>query len=1752
MDYTLNKVADRLQKRLVEYIETRYVISNDILQKKRHSLLETPGTLRTAPYIEATPVYELGSTYQEMNILASTKSLMNELAEYGIGVFPRPYVHQQTAMEAFLTDNKDLIVSTGTGSGKTESFLHPMLATLYEEAVTRPASFARRGVRALILYPMNALVSDQMTRLRKLMGDERVKSRFHVHGRNPQFGMYTSRTPYAGAPNKFKDKLQLQPILMHYLEVEKNNPDIAKQLKERGKWYAKDLQAFKDSKMPKTFRYTTSPNDAELLTRHEMHETPPDILVTNYSMLEYMLMRPIEHTIWQDTKDWLASDSANQFVLVLDEAHMYRGTSGAEVALLIRRLQARLGISRDRMKVILTSASLGKEGDTETPIRFAQQLTGAAESRKFKLITGKKETRPQGKTMTPDEASHWANIDYPLVAEWNKKYKDIVEHLQPIFEALKFDTLPADKNEFQEFVFKQLNGYGPVEQVIKKISGNATSVEELVETVCPKVYFPTAEKAISNLLLLANMAVKNGRVLLPARLHLFFRGLSGVFICMNPNCDNSGFLGKIYDAYREQCTCGSRVFELYTHMLCGAAFIKAFCEKDTNFPTYLWSEPGSDIVGEPLEEIHLLIEKPNDRALEGKTLKPLWINVKTGYIVDSPQQDTNFIRVYMSLERPKKNRKQKYYSSAKSFNTCPCCLKKSQYNIRDLRTKGDQPFGEIVREQFAIQPPVSGKEKLPNEGRKVLIFSDGRQKAARLARDIPLEMEKDVIRQLILQATTLKKGSIKIDNYLYNTLLYLLNENRVQILEGDERKSVQNDADYLKKEYDNDLDYIFEEALEPSKTLIKRIYQVIGNPGFSIYDTATGYVTLSAPILKRKYQKVEDYISKEDFETIVILFIKEMLADVSIFDAVLTPNDRKEILGQYRSEEDWSRNYGGLSRSLKKLIEHLAPGHVQEIIDELYSLCQMQNERYLLKKDPLIIKHALEETWYYCSDCREIHLRTANNLCVNCLSDNLKELTPNSEDFNALKGFWRSPIQEVLDNRRIKNIRVEEHTAQLSQKDVRHALATTEKYELGFQDIEMDKGMGVVDILSSTTTMEVGIDIGSLTAVSLRNMPPQRENYQQRAGRSGRRGSSLSTVITYAQDSPHDHYYFDNPKKMISGDTRDALIYINNKKIVQRHINALFIQTYFHKVVHTSLKHEKYTKINESLGFTVDFFEGEPPFNFESFDEWLSEQNYRKFKGIPGIYDIIPQDMVAEEDDPIRVKEMLIRETMDILLEKLRAKYEENIDSLKLADEDEAEEHVATRMFIEFLFNYGFLPSYAFPVDLTSFYIQKKENKEIVLEQQPQLQLNRALSEYAPGRMLVVNKKKYRVGGIFNPYLKNPFSDEVNHQLDEVVYCDRCHFTKLEHYTETRCPTCNAKLKRMPYMRPTGFSPEMGRELQDFDLEQDYSYTNDPQLPFTHSHESLEFSILYNGNIQYATKLNDELIIMNRGVQRQTGFNMCKDCGFIQPVYEGIEPPASHLKPFLTVGRDNECRGELLQVFLANRFNSDLLFIRLHLSKQLDVGDIKPWLNNSLTTIGEAFSLAAGRVLDIDAQELSVGHRFVRGEDNELYADIYVFDTLEGGAGYSLMAGEKMQDILEETLKVLNVCPNDCDSSCYKCLRHYNNQFKHKSLHRKLGYELLHYLMTNQIKSYDETDQQLWLSRIIETHQLFSGTISIPFNKQNNIVYIELFGQKIALKNNIIAMNNDDFLYFSPFEIQFDLPNVYLKVKGAKEESNQF
>lgn len=1759
MEYTISYVTERLHRKLAEYIETQYPISEQSLQRKRTELLYTSGVLSTEPFVESTPVYEPGDYYINMDIPASAKKLMKELASLkpSVGVFPQPYLHQQEAMEAFLQHHNDLIVSTGTGSGKTESFLFPILNTLYEEASERPQHFKKRAVRALILYPMNALVSDQMTRLRRLFGDERVKRIFNdAADRNVQFGMYTSRTPYAGSQSPTKDRYQLDDILNYYSKLEESMPEKVKEMKERGKWPAKDLQSFKNSKKNKRGTYRGIPSDAELFTRHEMQEAAPDILVTNYSMLEYMLMRPIERTFWEQTKDWLSESEENHFILILDEAHMYRGTGGAEVALLIRRLQSRLGIERDRMKCILTSASLGKEDDQEGPIKFAEQLTGKPEQRGFKLVKGTKEKRFPARNATAEEVLILANMNSESFIKFKTSYEDSQQEMMKFFDSMKWPFPPAEQKDFAHYLYEQLDEFGPLEKVIAQISGQATSLEEIVELVCPNIAHDLAEKAISNLLLLANAAKKDGRVLLPARVHVFFRGISGIFTCINPmctSCNEKGLTGKIFGDYRLTCDCGARVYEVVTHRYCGSAFIKGFIQENKQYPTYLWNEGGHGIIDEKLQEIHLLIEEPHPEALDKKRIAPLWLHIETGYINNEPPKSMEgYIKVYESVEKVSKRKHNKFYSNAHSFEKCPCCLKSAKFNIRDLRVKGEQPFANLIREQFNIQPPVEGKANNINEGRKVLIFSDGRQKAARLARDIPNEVEKDAIRQLILKsAYELEKQGIRatIGRELYPTVLHYINENRLLLFSQLQRKDLINDVkSYVRDFYEKKLSAVeFDEISISIREEFKiRMLEIIASPGYSIYDTTTGIVVPANMRRIYRNEQIQELISKENLEKVAILFIKDLLDNIAI-DINLDVFDRRELLGVYRDDSEWGKTLKSISKPLKSIIAgYVGEEHIELLIQHLFDqLCRSQLDRYYLDLDKLKIVDGINFNWYKCTSCKQIHAVIPHNSCPSCNAKTIIELSPNSEMLKAEKGYWRTPIEEVLEGERITNITVEEHTAQLSQKDPSIALATTEQYEMAFQDIVLDESLGIVDILSSTTTMEVGIDIGSLTAVGMRNIPPQRENYQQRAGRAGRRGSSLSTVITYAQDGPHDHYYFNNPKRIISGETREALIYINNKKIIKRHINALLIQTYFHN--HAYNGELATSNISESLGTTNDFFKGPSPFNLDSFEEWITKQVKIKFSKYPEIFTIIPGEAVDNEDE----KWKLIKEAANNLSQDLYdafCKVEEELIAYEgLIDEDDqfTEKH-PDELLLNFLFNHGFLPTYAFPKDLTSLYIQGHDkNNKVIIEQRPQLELNRALGEYAPGRQIVVNKKTYRIGGIYNPFSKNPDSpaQDINLHGDHVVLCVKCNYTRLASNMKEKCPNCKEELILMPYIRPTGFSPEKGKEVQKGDLSQEYSFASTPQLPIPDDNVKFQFKPLNElGFIQFEYRENEKLIVMNRGIDGESGFLMCEDCGFIKPVLENDDLTKGHYKPFLRQGMvEKKCSGELHQIYLGNSFTSDLFLIRLNIDPNIDFNVRKQWLHDALLTLGEGLVLAASRVLDIDAQELTAGYRIINNELGDKYVDLYLFDTLSGGAGYSYVAGQRIEDIIEETFDVLTHCSNNCDASCYKCMRNYQNQMKHEHLNRPLGLELLTYLVEGKLTKYERNEQIRHLKPVKAAYDLHHGSDYARMIEQNGNVFIKLVdGNLIGLKNNIEKKTSTEGVhYYSPYEIKFDLPNVY-------------
>ena len=740
MQQRIQETIEQLHDVLCDYIEATYHISDKSLIKRRKQLLDEPGVIHQVPYLESTPRYRTGDHFSDMaglppaalEVFRTLSKPENDLPQI---IYDPLYQHQSEAIYASLIQNRNLIVMTGTGSGKTESFLLPILGKLAHEASENSSSFSNQpALRALILYPMNALVNDQLGRLRSLFGDPRLVTLFkNWAGRPPRFARYTSRTPYPGIRTSKKDYTKLRSLDEFYGDIDRcvrnfeNEGHTEAQhlqtiLRNHGKWPAKPNMAAwfgesrgfrRDRNTGEFVRAVTLPDDSELITRHEVQAAPPDLLVTNYSMLEYMLMRPIERPIFDATRQFLLDNPTERFLVVLDEAHLYRGAVGAEVGLLLRRLRDKLEIPEDRFQVICTTASFS---DHIYAPQFASQLSGLpADS--FLAISGTLELNSSSGTGSPIDVDVLASIDIQNFYKATNE-SDRFTALKPLLDYRNI----SDRNSSESALYYALNEFAPMGLLINETMQQAIPITDLGHRIFPNVPGQKADIAVTVLLALGSVARRDPKMpgLLPCRIHNFFRGLPGLWVCMDPDCseidnnERNGICGRMYSQPRDACGCGARVLELYTCRNCGTAYARAYTD-NIDTPSVLWSEPGksikiSDSKISPMLPLDLLLETPKledaaepcDYDLETGRLNPTslgprtrLVHVRSNRVIDSVDEEdgshTNF-------------------ELRGQFKPCAVCGQTARFGrsyVQDHQTKGDEPFQAIVARQLKIQPPSS-------------------------------------------------------------------------------------------------------------------------------------------------------------------------------------------------------------------------------------------------------------------------------------------------------------------------------------------------------------------------------------------------------------------------------------------------------------------------------------------------------------------------------------------------------------------------------------------------------------------------------------------------------------------------------------------------------------------------------------------------------------------------------------------------------------------------------------------------------------------------------------------------------------------------------------------------------------------------------------------------------------------------------------------------------------------------------------
>jgi DEAD/DEAH box helicase domain-containing protein len=450
---------ENLQDGVKRYITSAFSSNSSTFETERKKLLDQNGVLFQTPFVEPIPAYKSGKALAELagdDLPGLTAEGVNAFkAIVGAGLFSggHPlYKHQQIMLKESLR-GKHCVVVTGTGSGKTESFLLPAIASIIREASRSGAGWAkpsrapspwtinnppawddtRKGlrdedrpaaVRALVLYPMNALVEDQVSRLRIALDSDGVLEELdkHLSGNRIRFGRYNGSTPISGHPyqpdetpnNAKRNRLRQEIIkaISDYKAIReklRSSMEVFHTAKSRGdnSEIAAARRELDDVREELSFIQRMSPDAAEMFHRWEMQENPPDILITNISMLSIMLMRHPAANINGDrgdsgvfdaTKAWLEADKENHvFQLIIDELHLHRSSAGTEVAYLVRLLLDRLGIGPDspQLRILASSASL--DGNDDATYEYLGEFFGytPAEAKKcFHIESGEQSYSP--------------------------------------------------------------------------------------------------------------------------------------------------------------------------------------------------------------------------------------------------------------------------------------------------------------------------------------------------------------------------------------------------------------------------------------------------------------------------------------------------------------------------------------------------------------------------------------------------------------------------------------------------------------------------------------------------------------------------------------------------------------------------------------------------------------------------------------------------------------------------------------------------------------------------------------------------------------------------------------------------------------------------------------------------------------------------------------------------------------------------------------------------------------------------------------------------------------------------------------------------------------------------------------------------------------------------------------------------------------------------------------------------------------
>ena len=1797
---------DSIRDNFILYIKTAFGTRFPSIEEEREALLRQPRVMCQEPWIEPLPVYQKsGKIIQNLieedlpGFSDQDKEDFKSLVSCGLFGDHELYAHQAEMLKNVL-EGRNCIVTAGTGSGKTEAFLLPLFAYLARESSTwetpdlpdphsntwwndtqwkdscldknriqRTYRVSQRGhekreaaVRALVLYPMNALVEDQLTRLRKAVDSESARHWFQQNrqGNKIYIGRYNSSTPVPGYEfNKPGVNGTQRP---NRQKIEKL-ADILMQMDRDAQ--AAEKHARKTDDPDVTFFFPKL-DGAEMRSRWDMQNSPPDILITNFSMLSIMLMRETDAPIFEKTRQWLAGGEDRVFHLIIDELHLYRGTAGAEVAYLLRLLLLRLGLTPEHPKLRILGSSASLDPKSRKSGEFLHNFFGASAD-SFEIIEGCHTSLPDitGPAFLPPEpfTSLSQAPDFP-----DNVCRDVAvslgyqEDAQSGILALKEQMESSD-------IAARMRRACEHEGVTRAVSLDDFG-KRLFGTAVPEW---NRREAVRGLLIARKICdITGASTILPSfRFHWFFRNIEGLWASTKPPEDaaDNRPVGKLYPSSRIICDTGEgrRVLELLYCEHCGTIYFGGNrLDVGDGDIEILPSDP--DIEGIPDRQTARFVERRTHKDFavfwpcgnsqlskdavkwkqpsrsEGNSLRSEWaaasLDTRSGRVRLSHEEymedPDNWVRGYLFRIGTDGKRNlipiddELMDSFAALPSICAYCAENHTKRRRRSPVRG-------FRTGFSKISQIFTKElfyTLPQEGRKLVVFSDSREDAAQISNGVERNHYSDLLRESVIHelhmltmGETQLLTDIEHEQETYSALaLEFINENPgsdVEII-----KAVNILRDGMPAGLPESAVTVMQQALEEARKKVDRIKQrsrsrivtvsdlihhtgdnstecgrlisrLIGigvnpagndhnvqefkwdenwHPWTELFDFSRRTWSDQIPpdaeraknILRGEVRKglCDLFFSRLYFslESSGLGYVKLRLDDHTLTTYAADAGIQQEQLDIFRqicdsalrvlgdlyrhegsdyTQNDWA-GYSGAKAKFKDFIRAVCKNVGVNESDAgpaiFFALRAGGHQNGIIHTSSLDIKVCLsDDTVWICPSCRRPHLHFSAGICTHCYSQ-----LPEQPDDICGDLWQRNYLACAAADRRLPlRLHCEELTAQTDNQPQRQRHFRGIIVNLEEQDKDFIDQVAEIDVLSVTTTMEVGVDIGNLQAVMLANMPPMRFNYQQRVGRAGRRGQAFAEVLTLCRGRSHDEFYFANPERITGDPPPVPFLTMDQPRIVQR-----------------LLAKECLRRASWNAG--VRWWDSpRPPDSHGEFglvENWPTVQKQ--------VQNWLQTDTTREE--VVRallgnIGQQSVREWLDYLGRELPGMIDGALNNPELVGDGLAER----------LAEGGILPMYGMPSRTRLLYHQLWGQKSFTIDRD----LDLAITEFSPGAQKTKDKSIYTAIGFTSPLLNTgrgwmPASNDPLPVRKWMVRCLECGHLEISNQQQsiTECNNCGEQegqyFKSYWAAVPLAFRTDLskGKDAKEGEdvfhgiptsiaetSDVNYSRVTGSNCENSFSSDCRVWRVNDNSG-----KLFEGALVTTKGYQKNGKLK-----GW--PVLDNQWISSDYIT---TVSTD---QGELQRIAIAASKTTDVLRFRPSSVPQglnLDPVRSKGGVKSAIYSAAFLLRSTIADELDIDPEEIEICN-FQRSELNSMYvADIALSDRLANGAGFVRWVAGEWGQVLRGILspdpgsfpeKIISASHRrDCDSSCYDCLKVYRNMTYHGLLDWRLGLAYLRIL----------------------------------------------------------------------------------------------